>query len=313
MEKKATRDAYGETLVELGSEREDIVVLDADLSESTKTGKFAKKYPDRFFNLGVAEQNLVGTAAGLSQSGLVPFASSFAMFLSGRAWEVVRNSVAYPRLNVKLVASHAGITVGEDGASHQIIEDISLMRTIPDMQVFVPADFEETKYIIRAVADIEGPCYVRCGRSAVPVLKRKKSFQFKPGKGEVRRDGKDITIIACGIMVGEAEIAADNLAKKGIDAAVINMSSIKPIDENLIVKYAKKTGCIVTAEEHNVIGGLGSAVTEVTANKFPVSVHRIGMQDVFGQSGPAEALLKHYKLNAAEIVKVATRAFKNKR
>lgn len=247
-------------------------------------------------------------AAGFALSGLVPFASSFAMFLAGRAWEVVRNSVAYPKANVKLVASHAGITVGEDGASHQIIEDIALMRTIPDMRVFVPADYNETKMIIQAVADIDGPCYVRCGRSAVPVLARKKNYRFKEGKGELRKDGTDVTIVACGIMVAEAESAAGLLQKKGIDAAVINMSSVKPVDETLLVKYAKKTGAIVTAEEHNVIGGLGSAVSEVLGEKCPVTVIKVGMKDSFGQSGSAGDLLKHYKLNAGGIVTAAKKA-----
>ena len=310
MEKKATRDGYGEALVELGRERGDVVVLDADLSGSTKTKSFAKEYPDRFYNVGVAEQNLVGLAAGFALSGLTPFASSFAMFLSGRAWEIVRNSVVYPGLNVKLVASHGGVTVGEDGASHQCIEDFSIMRTIPGMRVIIPSDFEETKQIIKRIAEFDGPVYVRCGRSKVPVLERPAKYQFKEGKGERRKDGTDVTIIACGVMVHEADVAAEKLAKKGVNAAVINMASIKPIDANLIVKYAKKTGCIVTAEEHNIIGGLGSAVTEVVTEKYPVPVIRLGMKDTFGQSGDSEVLLDHYKMRSPEIIKACRKAMK---
>ncbi|MBU45168.1 MAG: transketolase [Spirochaetaceae bacterium] len=310
LEKKATRDGYGQALKELGEERKDVVVLDADLSGSTKTSVFAKAFPDRFYNVGVAEQNLVGMAAGFALSGLVPFASSFAMFLAGRAWEIVRNSVAYPGLNVKLVASHAGITVGEDGASHQIIEDVALMRAIPEMQVFVPSDYNETIAIVKAVADLKGPCYVRCGRAAVPVLKRKAGYKFQPGKGEVRRDGKDVTLVACGVMVQEAEEAADLLAKAGIDAAVINMASVKPLDEALLVKYAKKTGLIITAEEHNIMGGLGSAVAEALSEKHPTPVHRIGMKDKFGQSGEAGKLMDHYGLRAKNIANLAKKLLK---
>ena len=311
-QKLATRAAYGEALVELGAERKDIVVLDADLSGSTYTNKFGKAYPDRFFNVGVAEQNLVGLAAGFALSGLTPFASSFAMFLSGRAWEIVRNSVAYPGLNVKLVASHAGITVGEDGASHQCIEDIATMRAIPGMRVFVPADFEETKQIIREVSQLKGPCYVRCGRANVAQLPHKSSYKFQAGKGEVLRDGKDLTIVACGVMVAEAMIAAETLAKKGVDAAVINMASIKPLDTALLKKYAQKTGAILTAEEHNVLGGLGSAVCEALAEVHPVPVLRAGMQDTFGQSGTADALLDHYKLRGKDLAKLAEKLLKNK-
>jgi transketolase len=309
---KATRDGYGQALKELGEERSDIVVLDADLSGSTKTNVFAKAFPERFFNVGVAEQNLVGMAAGFALSGLTPFASSFAMFLAGRAWEIVRNSVAYPGLNVKLVASHAGITVGEDGASHQIIEDIALMRAIPEMQVFVPSDYDETISIIKEVAAIKGPCYVRCGRAAVPQLERKANYRFKPGQGELRRDGSDVTIVACGVMVQEAEEAATELEKSGIDAAVINMASIKPIDASLLEKYAKKTGLIVTVEEHNVMGGLGSAVAESIATESPVPLHRMGMQDQFGQSGEAGKLLDYYGLRAKDIVKLIKKAVKQK-
>ncbi|MCB1137507.1 MAG: transketolase family protein [Leptospiraceae bacterium] len=312
LEKKATRDGYGQALKELGESRQDIVVLDADLSGSTKTNVFAAAYPQRFYNVGVAEQNLVGMAAGFALSGLVPFASSFAMFLAGRAWEIVRNSVAYPGLNVKLVASHAGITVGEDGASHQIIEDIALMRAIPEMNVFVPSDYSETIEIIKAVADIQGPCYVRCGRAAVPVLSREPGYKFEAGKGEVRRDGKDITLIACGVMVQEIVEAAEMLQKDNIDAAVINMASVKPLDEELILQYAKSTGCIITAEEHNILGGLGSAVAELVSERHPVPVHRVGMKDTFGQSGEAGKLMDYYGLRAKNIADLAREVLKKK-
>ncbi len=306
--KKATRDGYGEALVELGKARTDVVVLDADLSESTRTHKFAKTFPDRFFNVGVAEQNLVGLAAGLSLSGLVPFASSFAMFLSGRAWEVVRNSIVYPGLNVKLVASHGGITVGEDGASHQCIEDFAIMRAIPTMRVLVPSDYEEIKQMIPAVAAMKGPCYIRVSRASTPVLPRPAGYKFQIGKGELRRDGKDVTIIACGVMVIEADLAAEKLAKQGIQAAVINMASLKPIDEKMILAYAKKTGAIVTSEEHNVIGGLGSAVAEVVSGNLPCVVLRNGMQDEFGQSGEANALMEYYHMRADDLVKLCKKA-----
>lgn len=313
VEKKATRDGYGDALAELGRERKDVVVLDADLSESTKTVKFSKEFPDRFFNVGVAEQNLTGMAAGFALSGLTPFASSFAMFLSGRAWEIVRNSIAYPDLNVKLVASHAGITVGEDGASHQCIEDIATMRAIPGMRVFVPSDYNETKQIIRRASEIKGPCYIRCGRAALPVLERPTTYQFHEGKGELRRDGKDVTIIACGPLVTEADQAAVQLAAAGIDAAVINMASVKPIDAELVLQYAKKTGAIVTAEEHNVLGGLGSAVAEVVTSEYPVPVLRLGMLDTFGQSGTSDKLMDYYKLRAGRIVELCREVIAKKR
>ncbi len=301
-DKKATRDGYGQALLELGKAHEDIVVLDADLSGSTKTNLFAKEFPKRFFNVGVAEQNLVGMAAGFSMSGLVPFASSFAMFLSGRAWEIVRNSVAYPSLNVKLVSTHAGLTVGEDGASHQCIEDIATMRVIPGMNVFVPCDFEETKAIIRRVYEIKGPCYVRCGRPAIPQLKHEANYKFQEGVGELRRKGKDALLIACGIMVHYAELAANLLEKEGITVSLINMASIKPIDEKLIVAQAKATGAVVSIEEHNVIGGLGSAVAEILGSSYPVPIERIGVQDTWGQSGDSDALLEYYGLSTQNIV-----------
>ena len=313
MEKKATRDGYGIALCELGKKHDNIVVLDADLSASTKTNLFAKKFPERFFNVGVAEQNLVGMASGFALSGLVPFASSFAMFLSGRAWEIVRNSVAYPSSNVKLVASHAGLTVGEDGASHQCLEDIATMRVLPGMYVFVPSDFEETKAIIERIYKIQGPCYVRCGRSAIPILKRSSSYTFQEGKGELRKDGKDITIVACGIMVSIAEEATKNLEKEGINAAVINMASIKPIDEDILIQYAKKTGVMLSVEEHNIIGGLGSAIAEVLSSNCPIPLIRVGVNDIWGQSGTANELLDHYKLNADNLVQKAKEALALKR
>ncbi|MEM7182837.1 MAG: transketolase family protein [Spirochaetota bacterium] len=300
-EKKATRDGYGDALVELGEKNTNVVVLDADLSGSTKTASFKKKFPDRFFNVGVAEQNLVGHAAGFSLSGLIPFASSFAMFLSGRAWEIVRNSVAYPGLNVKLVASHGGVTVGEDGASHQCIEDFALMRVIPEMTVICPSDYEETKQVIHAIAAYKGPVYVRVGRPAIPILQRE-NYQFSLGKAEVRREGKDVCIIACGLMVGEAELAAQALQEEGIEATVLNMATIKPLDKEQILASAKKTGLVVTCEEHNVIGGLGSAVSELLGEEFPVPVLKVGMQDTFGKSGKWKELLEEFGLNAKEIV-----------
>lgn len=288
-------------------------MLDADLSESTRTHKFAKEFPERFFNVGVAEQNLVGTAAGLALSGLTPYASSFAMFLSGRAWEIVRNSVAYPGLNVKLVASHGGVTVGEDGASHQCIEDFAVMRAIPGMTVICPADFTETKQVIRRIGEFKGPVYVRTGRAAVPVLEHASGYSFREGRGEVLREGSDVTIVACGVLVGEALLAADELAKRNVKATVINMASIKPIDQDLLATWARKTGALVTAEEHNVLAGLGSAVCEALSEVYPVPVVKIGMQDVFGQTGPADALLDYYGLRAKDLVAAAEKAIALKR
>lgn len=301
MSKIATREAYGKALVKLGKMNDDVVVLDADLSKSTKTNDFLKAYPNRFFNMGIAEQNLVGAACGLAAAGKVPFASTFAMFATGRAFEVIRNSVCYPKLNVKIAATHAGITVGEDGGSHQSVEDISLMRSIPNMTVVVPADGIEAEKMIFAAAEFDGPMYIRLGRSAVPTI-FEEDYNFEIGKGVVLRDGNDVTIIACGIMVNEALIAADMLKEENINARVINMSTIKPIDTDLIIKAAKETKAIVTAEEHSVIGGLGSAVSEVVSESNPTIVKKVGMNDCFGESGTPGELLKKYGLTAEKIV-----------
>ncbi len=301
MSKIATREAYGKALVKLGKMNDDVVVLDADLSKSTKTNDFLKAYPNRFFNMGIAEQNLVGAACGLAAAGKVPFASTFAMFATGRAFEVIRNSVCYPKLNVKIAATHAGITVGEDGGSHQSVEDISLMRSIPNMTVVVPADGIEAEKMIFAAAEFDGPMYIRLGRSAVPTI-FEEDYNFEIGKGVVLRDGNDVTIIACGIMVNEALIAADMLKEENINARVINMSTIKPIDTDLIIKAAKETKAIVTAEEHSVIGGLGSAVSEVVSESNPTIVKKVGMNDCFGESGTPGELLEKYGLTAEKIV-----------
>jgi transketolase len=298
--KIATRDAYGDALVNLGKKRNDVVVLDADLSGSTKTGKFAKAYPERFFNIGIAEQDMIGTAAGLAIAGKLPFASTFAVFATGRAWEQVRQSVCYPNLNVKIVASHAGITVGEDGGSHQSVEDIALMRVLPHMTVIVPADGPETLQAIEAVAEHKGPCYVRVGRNKVPTLFGE-DYKFEIGKAYVFSTGKDAAIIATGLMVAEALKARDILKSEGIDAGVINMSTIKPIDADAIIAAAKHCGAIVTAEEHSIIGGLGGAVAEVLSESAPVPLVRIGVKDTFGTSGDQEGLLKHYGMSANDI------------
>lgn len=310
-ELNATRDAYGEALAELGSENDRVVVLDADLSGSTKTSVFKKKFPDRFFNMGVAEQNLVGHAAGMALSGLIPFASSFAMFLAGRAWEVVRNSVAYPNLNVKLVASHGGITLGEDGASHQIIEDFAIMRVIPGMTVICPADFNETKLVIKKIAEFKGPVYVRVGRPPIPLIQRE-NYQFEIGKGELLSEGKDVLIVACGLLVGESIKAIEALNAKGISVTLINMATIKPIDKDLILKHAKICRAVVTCEEHNVIGGLGSAVSELLGEEFPVPVLKLGMKDVFGKSGTWSELLDYFGLRSDKIVTLAEKAIQMK-
>lgn len=301
MSKIATRDAYGKALVKLGQINEDVVVLDADLSKSTKTNDFFKAYPKRFFNMGIAEQNLVGAACGLAAAGKIPFASTFAMFATGRAFEVIRNSACYPKLNVKICATHAGITVGEDGGSHQSVEDISLMRSIPNMTVVVPADGIEAEKMIFEAAKFEGPMYVRLGRSAVPTIFGE-DYNFEIGKGVVLREGTDATIIACGIMVNEALIAADMLKEENINVRVINMSTIKPIDKELIINAAKETKAIITAEEHSIIGGLGSAVSEVVCESNPVIVKKIGMNDCFGESGTPTELLEKYGLTASNIV-----------
>ena len=299
--KIATREAYGKALVKLGKINDDVVVLDADLSKSTKTNDFYKAYPDRFFNMGIAEQNLVGAACGFAATGKIPFASTFAMFATGRAFEIIRNSACYPKLNVKICATHAGITVGEDGGSHQSVEDISLMRSIPNMTVLVPADGVEAEKMIFAAAEYNGPMYVRLGRSAVPTL-FDENYNFEIGKGVVLREGDDATIIACGMMVNEALIAADMLKEENINVRVINMSTIKPIDRELIITAAKETGAIVTAEEHSIIGGLGSAVSEVVSENHPVKVKKVGLNDCFGESGTPGELLEKYGLTAKNIV-----------
>lgn len=301
MSKIATREAYGKALVKLGKINDDVVVLDADLSKSTKTNDFCKAYPNRFFNMGIAEQNLVGAACGFAAAGKIPFASTFAMFATGRAFEVIRNSACYPKLNVKICATHAGITVGEDGGSHQSVEDISLMRSIPNMTVLVPADGVEAEKMIFAAAEFNGPMYVRLGRSAVPTLFNE-DYNFEIGKGVVLKEGNDATIIACGMMVNEAILAADMLKEENINVRVINMSTIKPIDTELIIKAAKETKAIVTAEEHSIIGGLGSAVSEVVSENCPIIVKKVGINDCFGESGTPAELLEKYGLTAKHIV-----------
>jgi transketolase len=311
-EKVATRDAYGDALVSLGKKRNDVVVLDADLSGSTKTSKFAKVFPDRFFNIGIAEQDMMGTAAGLAIGGKLPFVSTFAVFATGRAWEQVRQSICYPNLNVKIVASHSGVTVGEDGGSHQSVEDIAVMRVIPHMTVIVPADGPETLQAIEAVAEYKGPCYVRVGRNKVPTLFGA-DYKFKIGKAHVFNEGKDAAIIATGIMVAEALRARDLLKAEGIDVGVIDMSTIKPLDTDAVLAAAKRCGAIVTAEEHSIIGGLGGAVAEALAESVPVPMARIGIKDTFGTSGDQEALLKHYGLSAGDLATAVKEVIKKKR
>ena len=301
MESIATREAYGKTLVEL-VENKDIVVLDADLAGATKTAMFKKACPERFFDMGIAEGDMMGTAAGLAVSGKIPFASTFAIFAAGRGFEQIRNSICYPNINVKIAATHAGVTVGEDGGSHQAIEDISLMRSLPNMVVLNPADAVEARQMVLAAAEYVGPMYLRFGRAATPVI-HDDSYKFEIGKGEVVKEGKDVSIIATGIMVAKALEAAETLKEEGIDAEVINISTIKPLDNELVLASAKKTGKVVTAEEHSIIGGLGSAVCELLAEEYPVKVTRIGVKDCFGQSGTPAALLEHYGLTAADIVK----------
>ena len=305
-EKMATRQAYGKALVEIGAENKNLVVMDADLSKSTMTAEFAKAYPERFFNMGIAEQNLYATACGLALSGKVVCASTFAMFAAGRAFEIIRNSIGYTHANVKVCATHAGITVGEDGASHQTFEDIALMRTIPGMVVVNPSDGASAKVLLKQVIEMDGPAYVRLGRAAVPMFyDEAAASELKLGKGSCLREGKDLTIIATGIMVSEAMIAASELASKGIDARVIDMHTIKPLDEEIIVKAASETGAIVTAEEHSVIGGLGSAVAEVVVKKVPVKMAMVGQQDTFGESGKPDELKAKYGMTAADIVLAA--------
>ena len=301
VKKIATRESYGNALAELGAEYENLVVLDADLAAATKTGIFKKAFPDRHIDCGIAECNMMGIAAGLATTGKIPFASYFAMFAAGRAFEQVRNSIGYPKLNVKIGATHAGISVGEDGATHQCNEDIALMRTIPGMVVINPADDVEAKAAVRAAIEHEGPVYLRFGRLAVPVINDTPDYKFELGKGVVLREGKDVTIIATGLPVSECLAAADKLAADGIDAKVINIHTIKPLDEDLVVKAAKETGKVVTVEEHSVIGGLGSAVCDVLSEKCPTQVMKIGINDTFGESGPAVELIKKYGLDADSI------------
>ncbi len=309
--KVATRDSYGAALVELGAENPNVVVLDADLAAATKTGGFKKAYPDRFFDAGIAESNMMGVAAGLAAAGKTVFASSFAMFAAGRAFEQVRNSIAYPHLNVKIGATHAGISVGEDGATHQCCEDIGLMRTIPGMIILNPADDNEARQAVKAAAAVDGPVYLRFGRLAVPVV-MPADYKFEIGKSVRMVDGTDVTIIATGLMVQEALVAAEELKNAGISARVINMATIKPIDREAVIAAAKDTGLIVTAEEHNIIGGLGSAVAEVVCEACPCKVVRIGVNDEFGKSGKAVELLKKYGLCAENIVETVKRAVAEK-
>ena len=308
---KATREAYGEALKKLAASNPNVVVLDADLSGSTKTAEFKKVSPERFFNVGIAEQNLIGTAAGLSLAGKIPFASSFAMFAAGRAFEIVRNTVAYPSLNVKIAATHSGLTVGEDGGSHQAIEDLSLMRSIPNMMVINPADSREAEQAVLKAAEYVGPVYIRLGRMAVEDV-YDDSYVFELGKGVLLRDGKDAAIIATGIMVQEALKAHERLKEDGISTKVINIHTIKPIDREIIISAAKKTKAIVTAEEHSIIGGLGSAVLEVLSDEYPVPLKRVGVMDTFGESGKPKDLLEKYKLTADEIVKQVKEVIKLK-
>ncbi len=308
----ATRDAYGKALVALGEREPRVVVLDGDLSSSTKTGMFAKRFPDRFFNMGIAEQNLMGTAAGLAAAGKIPYASTFAIFASGRAWEQVRQSIAYAELNVKIVATHSGVTVGEDGGSHQSVEDISLMRSIPGMTVIVPADAVETEKVIMEIARHKGPMFVRLGRTKVPVV-FENGCDFAIGRASTIAEGTDVAIIAAGVMTAKAVDAGAKLSAMGIHARIINMSTIKPIDEAAIVHAAEQTGALVTAEEHSIIGGLGSAVAEVVVKNCPVPVEFVGIRDTFGTSGSSEELLEYFGLTASHIMASAERAIKRKK
>ena len=310
--KKATRESYGETLKELAEEYKNLVVLDADLAAATKTAIFKKAYPERFFDCGIAEANMMGVAAGLATCGKIPFASTFAMFAAGRAYEIVRNSIGYPHLNVKIGATHAGISVGEDGATHQCNEDIALMRTIPQMIIINPCDDVEARQAVRCAVEFNGPVYMRFGRLAVPVINDPKTYKFELGKGVVMRDGTDVTIVATGLMVNEAVEASKVLEAEGISARVVNIHTIKPLDKELICQCAKETGVIVTAEEHSIIGGLGSAVAEAVTECCPVPVVKIGVNDVYGYSGPAVELLKKFGLSAENIVEKTKYALKLK-
>ena len=307
-DKIATREAYGNALAELGSVYENLVVLDADLAAATKTGTFKKKFPERFFDCGIAENNMFGVAAGLSTAGKIPFASTFAMFAAGRSFEQIRNSIGYPHLNVKIGATHAGITVGEDGATHQCNEDIALMRTIPGMVVINPSDAVEARYAVEAAIKHEGPVYMRFGRLAVSVINDKPDYKFEIGKGITLVDGSDVTIVATGIMVEQALLASEMLASEGISAGVVNIHTIKPLDTQLLIALAQQTGAMVVTEEHSVIGGLGSAVCEALSGICPIPVVRHGVEDVFGKSAPAKELLEYYKLNALGIVEKAKQA-----
>ena len=304
VKKVATRDAYGKALAALGAEHDNLVVLDADLANATKTQTFQKAFPDRHFDCGIAEANMICIAAGMSTTGLVPFASSFAMFAAGRAFEQVRNSIGYPMLNVKIGATHGGISVGEDGASHQCCEDFALMRSIPGMTVICPADGVEAEAAVKAAYEMEGPVYLRFGRLAIPVF-HEEGFKFEIGKGEILRDGTDVAIIANGLLTYEAIQAGEQLAEMGINAMVINMATVKPLDEELVLEAARKCGKVITCEEHSVIGGLGEAVCSLLSEKLPTPVKRIGVNDEFGHSGPAAALLKQFGLSAEHIVEVA--------
>lgn len=311
-EKIATRDAYGETLVELGGENPTIVVLDADLSKSTKTNLFAKAFPDRHLNFGIAEAGMMSTAAGLATCGKIPFASTFAVFASGRVWDQVRMSICYPELNVKIVATHGGITVGEDGASHQANEDIAIMRALPNITVIVPADGVETSKAVRAAAEFQGPIYMRLGRSAVPVI-FDEDYDFCIGKAVVMRPGDDVTIFACGIMTASTLEAAEILSEEGISAEVVNISTIKPLDNEAVLESARKTGCAVSAEEHSIVGGLGSAIAEVLIEGCPIPMERVGVPDTFTESGKPAELLKKYGMTASDIAASARLAIAHKR
>ena len=309
--KESTRVEYGKALLQLGEENEDIVALDADLSGSTQTKHFAKAFPNRFFNMGVAEQDMLGTAAGLALGGKIPFASTFAMFATGRAWEQIRQSIAYAKLNVKIVASHGGISVGEDGGSHQAVEDLALMRILPNMVVLVPADGPETRAMVRWAADYQGPVYIRTGRMAFPVI-FPEHHRFELSRGQILREGKDVTLAGIGLLVHHCLAAADLLAQEGVSARVLNLSCLKPLDWQLVVDSAQRTGALVTAEEHMATGGLGSAVSEVLAEHYPVPLQRVGLRDIFGTSGQAELLLKHYGLMPDDIKRAAHKAMARK-